>query len=375
MSQTETVRSLRLHARGSLRLDTVQPLPCGPDEVRLKIAYCGICGSDIHEFLGAPIFSPGPGTKNEHTGIGLPVVMGHEMSGTITELGSNVKHLSVGQDVCVNPSLDDRHFGAKSCFSCEGGKTNLCKRWATYGLNASGGGFSDEIVVKDLNCLALPAGVSLKVGALAEPLAVAWHCIRTSGFKAGQSALVLGAGPIGLAILLLLKSWQAEKIFVTEVAEQRMERARQFGADVVINPLQPVSDRGGEGAEKNPVLSTIRESHPDGVDIAFDCSGLQSTLDTGIAAIKPGGTFFNVAIHEKPLQLNLNDIACLEKKLLGGICYLKEDFEQVLEAMASGKIPFEQMITSVVSLDNAIEGGFQSLMKDRAQHVKILIQP
>lgn len=301
--------------------------------------------------------------------------MGHEMSGTITELGSNVKHLSVGQDVCVNPSLDDRHFGAKSCFSCEGGKTNLCKRWATYGLNASGGGFSDEIVVKDLNCLALPAGVSLKVGALAEPLAVAWHCIRTSGFKAGQSALVLGAGPIGLAILLLLKSWQAEKIFVTEVAEQRMERARQFGADVVINPLQPVSDRGGEGAEKNPVLSTIRESHPDGVDIAFDCSGLQSTLDTGIAAIKPGGTFFNVAIHEKPLQLNLNDIACLEKKLLGGICYLKEDFEQVLEAMASGKIPFEQMITSVVSLDNAIEGGFQSLMKDRAQHVKILIQP
>ena len=315
------------------------------------------------------------GKKNEHTGIALPVVMGHEMSGTIVEVGPNVKDLSIGQDVCVNPSLDDRHYGAETCFSCDDGKTNLCKRWATYGLNASGGGFSDEIVVKDINCLPLPAGVSLKVGALAEPLAVAWHSIRTSGFKGGQTALVLGAGPIGLAILLLLRSWRAEKIFITEVTEQRIAHAQKSGADVVINPLQPTSDEVGKGAETNSVLSTIRESHPEGVDVAFDCTGLQTTLDTGIAAIKPGGTFFNVAIHEKPLLLNLNDIACQEKKLLGGICYTKEDFEQVLGAMADGKIPFEQMITSVVSLDNIIEEGFQALIEDRSKHVKILIQP
>ena len=256
--------------------------------------------------------------------------MGHEMSGTVVEVGSNVTMLSIGQEVCVNPSLDDRHYGAKSCFSCDSGKTNLCKRWATYGLNASGGGFSDEIVVRDINCLPLPEGVSLKVGALAEPLAVAWHSIRTSGFKGGQTALVLGAGPIGLAILLLLRSWQAEKIFITEVTQQRITHAQNSGADVVINPLQPTNNGAGKEVETNPVLSTIRETHPEGVDVAFDCTGLQTTLDTGIAAIKPGGTFFNVAIHEKPLLLNLNDIACQEKKLLGGICYTKEDFEQVL---------------------------------------------
>ena len=295
--------------------------------------------------------------------------MGHEMSGTVIEIGSAVKDLDVGQNVCVNPSLDDRHYGAKTCFSCEGGNTNLCKRWATYGLNGSGGGFSDEIVVHQLNCLPLPAGVSLKVGALAEPLAVAWHSIRTSGFKDGQNALILGAGPIGLAILLLLRSWGVQKIFITEVAEQRIMQAKQFGADVVINPLTPVEGIG------NPVLAAIRNVYPQGVDVAFDCTGLQTTLDTGLAAVRPGGTFFNVAIHEKPLQLNLNDIACLEKKLLGGICYTKDDFEKVLESMAEGKIPFEQMITSVISLDNAIEGGFQELIKNRSQHVKILIQP
>jgi (R,R)-butanediol dehydrogenase/meso-butanediol dehydrogenase/diacetyl reductase len=295
------------------------------------------------------------------------------MSGTAIEIGSDVNDLQVGQEVCVNPSLDDRHFGAEACSPCNQGKRNLCKRWATYGLNASGGGFSEEIVVKRMNCLVLPTGVSLKVAALAEPLAVAWHCIRISGFKAGQNVLILGAGPIGLAILLLLRVWNANKIIVTEVAEQRIVQARKFGADKVLNPLQKSAD--SEGEEISSIIAAIREYAVDGVDIAFDATGLQSTLDTGLAAVRPGGTFFNVAIHEKPLELNLNDIATLEKKLMGGICYTNEDFTHVLDAMASGKIPFEQMVTAVVPLSNIIEGGFKELMNNKAGHVKILIQP
>lgn len=297
------------------------------------------------------------------------------MSGTVIEVGPDVNDLQVGQQVCVNPSLDDRHYGVEPCSPCSQGKRNLCKRWATYGLNASGGGFSEEIVVKGMNCLVLPTGVSLKVGALAEPLAVAWHCIRTSGFKAGQNVLILGAGPIGLAILLLLRIWDANKIIVTEVAEQRILQAQKFGADIVFNPLQKSADSHAEGEEDSSTIAAIREYAVDGVDIAFDATGLQSTLDTGLAAVRPGGTFFNVAIHEKPLQLNLNDIATLEKKLMGGICYTNEDFRHVLDAMASGKIPFEQMVTAVVPLSNIIEGGFGELINNKADHVKILIQP
>lgn len=297
------------------------------------------------------------------------------MSGTVIEVGSDVKDFQVGQEVCVNPSLDDRHYGVQACLPCSQGRRNLCKRWATYGLNASGGGFSEEILVKGINCLLLPKGVSLKVGALAEPLAVAWHCIRTSGFEAGQNVLILGAGPIGLAILLLLRVWNANKVLVTEVAEQRIAQARKFGADIVINPLEKAVNGHAEDEENNPVLATVRDYTVDGVDIAFDASGLQSTLDTGLAAVRPGGTFFNVAIHEKPLQLNLNDVAVLEKKVMGGICYTNEDFVHVLDAMASGKIPFEQMITAVVPLRNIIERGFMELMNNKADHVKILIQP
>ncbi|KAK5400784.1 hypothetical protein LTR06_011244 [Exophiala xenobiotica] len=207
------------------------------------------------------------------------------------------------------------------------------------------------------------------VGALAEPLAVAWHCIRISGFQAGQKALILGAGPIGLAILLLLKLWGAEKTIITEVTEERIRQARMFEADMVINPIASI------GATVNPVLAGVAELTRDGVDVAFDCTDLQSTLDTALQAVKPGGTVFNVAIHDKPPALNLNDIAVLEKRLLGGICYTAEDFEAVIAAMASGAIPFEKMVTAVVPLNEVVEGGFQALIKNKAQQVKILIQP
>jgi (R,R)-butanediol dehydrogenase / meso-butanediol dehydrogenase / diacetyl reductase len=231
-------------------------------------------------------------------------------------------------------------------------------------------------VVKAIDCLVLPEGVSLKLGALAEPLAVAWHSIRTSSFQAGQTALVLGAGPIGLAILLLLRVWGASKIAVTEVTTQCTTQARKFGADVVVNPLKPASTNGATiDDSQDPVLSALEGFTGDGVDVAFDATGLQSTLTTGLAAIRLSGTFYNVAIHEKPLSLNLNGIACLEKKLLGGICYPHEDFEQVLAAMAAGEIPCEQMITAVVPLSNAVEGAFMELMNNKAEHVKILIQP
>lgn len=244
--------------------------PCGPDEVRLKIAYCGICGSDIHEFLGGPIFTPPPGEKNPFTGVELPVTMGHEVSGTIVEVGSNVSNLKKGQEVTVNPAMDERHHGLDACNMCLSGKYNICGTSTTYGLSAPGGGFSDEIVIKALNCIVLPKGVNLKVAALAEPLVVAWHCIDISGFKKGQTALISGAGPIGLAILLLLRVLGASKVVITEVIASRMSQAKKFGADVVINPLEKGHDY---------VVAVIQDICEDGVDVAFDATGLQSTLD------------------------------------------------------------------------------------------------
>jgi (R,R)-butanediol dehydrogenase/meso-butanediol dehydrogenase/diacetyl reductase len=352
--------------------------PCGPDEVRLKVAYCGICGTDIHEYLGGPIFCPPLGGQNPHTGLKLPITLGHEFSGTVVEIGSNVKNVRAGQNVAVDPTFDDRHYGLDPCIACQHERYNVCKRWTAYGLSAPGGGIAEEIVVKAMNCMPLPASVSLKVGALVEPLAVAWHAIRLSAFQPGQTALVLGAGPIGLAILMLLRVWGASTIVVTEVTHSRAEQAKKFGADLVINPLDAMARTGKSGtAASDPVKTAVLQMTADqGVDVSFDATGIQSTLDSAITSTKIGGTIFNVAIHEKPLQLHLNDLVFAEKRLLGGMCYTDEDFAGVLDALEKGKIPHvEQMVTSVVPLSNAINGGILELINNKAAHVKILIQP
>lgn len=384
MSQ-HTVTALRYYGPNDLRLESIpsryvtsskslfqmpsliSSSPCGPNEVRVKVAYCGICGSDIHEYLGGPIFSPKPGQRNPWTGVSLPVTLGHEMSGVIVEIGSAVTGLQVGSKISVNPALDDRHHRIDPCTTCQLGKPNICKRFASYGFSAHGGGFASEIVVNAINCIPLPESVSLHVGALLEPLAVAWHCIRMSGFQANQTAVVIGAGPIGLAIVMLLRVQGARHIVVSEVTPSRKRMATQFGADVVVDP----SDK----SIKDPVLSATRKINADGVDVAFDATGLQVTLDTAVEAVRPGGTVFNVAIHEKPLKLNLNDIACFEKRLLGGMSYTMEDFHGVLEALDSGRVPAEDMITSIVPLNEVVQKGFLELINNKAAHVKILIQP
>lgn len=250
------------------------------------------------------------------------------------------------------------------------GKFNICDASATIGLNAPGGGFSDRTIVKAMNCIPLPETVDLKAAALAEPLAIGRHSIISSGFRAGQSALICGAGPIGLAILLLLRVMGASKVIMTEVLESRMAQARRFGADAVINPLSSLA-AGGLGVE-----DTVRQvAGEGGVDIAFDTTGLQSTLDLCIESAKPGGVIFNVAIHKKALSLNLNDLGMREKKLTGGISYLREDFEYVIGLLAEHRLDAEQMVTSVVPLSRAVEGAFDELVHNSGAHTKILIKP
>ncbi|KAH8425402.1 2,3-butanediol dehydrogenase [Aspergillus melleus] len=362
-----TMIALRYYGPKDLRLEQIPSRACRPNEVRVKIAYCGICGSDIHEYLGGPIFPPKAGETNPWTGESLPVTLGHEFSGVIVELGSAVNGLQVGSRVSVNPALDDRHYEVEPCTICQLGKHNICKRYASYGMSADGGGFASEIVVHAISCIPLPESVSLQVGALLEPLAVAWHSIRLSEFQPRQTAVVLGAGPIGLAIVMLLRVWGAGHIVVSETTPSRKRMAMHFGADTVVNPA--------DATEQDRVLLAVREVNADGVDVAFDATGLQATLDTAIAAIRPGGTVFNVAIHERPLQLNLNKLVCFEKRLIGGICYTRDDFAGVLQALVSGKVPAQDMITSIVPLSEVVQRGFLELINHKAAHVKILVEP
>lgn len=343
------------------------------------MAYCGICGTDLHEYLAGPIFVPHQGTKDPHTGAELPVTLGHEFCGTIDEVGADVDGFTIGQKVAVNPAMDDRHHGHQSCEQCLAGCQNRCERLVFYGLSQGQGGFAEHIVVKPVALIALPQNISLKLATLAEPLAVAAHMIRISGFRPRQNVLVLGTGPIGCALIMLLRAKGADVIVASEVAESRAVQAKLFGADVVVNPMGKTSPHDSPteatfGPRDNTVLETVRRTMGAGAHVSFDACGLQSTLDTAIECTKPGGTIFNVAIHDKALSINLNTLVVGEKHLTGGNAYTPEDFEEVMQLLGTHAEQAARLITSVIPLSNAVKGGFHELIDNAASHVKILIE-
>lgn len=292
----------------------------------------------------------------------MPQILGHEFSATIAELGKDVTGFQVGQRVCVNVAMDDRHHGLEVCEVCQQGRPNVCINSTFYGINAKGGGFAEEIVVKPCSLIPLPDNVSLKLAALAEPLAVATHMVRISGFQSGQDALVLGAGPIGSALIFMLKEAGARRVFVSETMESRATQARQMGAERVINPFE------------EDVHAIVKQSMANGVDVAFEACGLQSTLDTAIACVKPGGCIFNVAIHEKPVTINLNLLTLQERRLMAGNAYTAADFQKVIDLLGSRGKEIEAFITHVVPLENAVAGGFDELIQNRSKHNKILVE-
>lgn len=334
--------------------------------MRLKVAYCGICGTDVHEYLGGPILCPPKNAQHPTTGATLPLTLGHEFSGTITELGSEVTGFSVGQKVAINPAMDDRHFGKPDCELCQKGRRNLCTSTAFYGIQHAAGGFADDIVVSPYALVAIPDNVSLKLAALAEPLSVAAHMIRISGFQRDQNAVVLGAGPIGCALTFLLKDAGsgAKNVIVSEVSDARREMATASGADHVVNPL----------SSANAVTSIVRDVMDTGADVTFDAAGLQQTLDTAFAVTKPGGTVFNVAIHETPKTLNMNLLTLPEKKLMAGNAYTAEDYERVIRVLSSRGKEVEKFVTGVVPLEEAVKGGIEELTRPGSRHNKILVE-
>lgn len=242
----------------------------------------------------------------------------------------------------------------------------MCSSSAFYGIQHSAGGFADEIVVSYYALVPIPDNVSLKLAALAEPLAVAAHMIRISGFQRGQNAVVLGAGPIGCALVFLLKDAGsgANRVIVSEVSEARRTTALSSGADHVVDPI----------SSANAVTSMVRDTMGSGADMTFDAAGLQQTLDTAFAVTKPGGTVFNVAIHERPKMLNMNFLTLPEKKLMAGNAYTAEDYDRVIGVLSERGEEVEKFVTGVVPLEQAVKGGIEELMRPGSGHIKILVE-
>jgi len=312
------MRAVRMHWTEDLRVEEVDEPAPGPGEVKIKNAYCGICGSDLH-FYFAPLPDDYDYPQHPLTGAGLPQILGHEFSGTVVALGDGVTEVAVGDRVAVWPV-----YYCGTCAACRQGRYNTCRMIGFHGLDSNGGGMAEYTTIAASKVRLLPASVDLRMGALVEPMAVGWHAVERSGIKAGGAALIAGAGPIGIGLWFALKAKGVTRVLVSEPSPSRRDVIAQLGARV-IDPVQ-----------EDLAAAVARLTSGDGVDAAFDAAGVGPALTSAIPLLTPGGVVVMVAIHERPVDFQPTALVMGETEICGSLAYLPADFDAVIAAMADG---------------------------------------
>ena len=323
------MKSAHYQGNRTFLISDSSPVPPGPGEVLLNVAYVGICGTDVHIYHGAMDARVKP-----------PQIIGHEMSGTVAELGPGVTGLAIGDPVVVRP-LDNR---AET--PADRGHSHICRNLKFIGID-SPGAYQNSWIVPAFAVHKAPAGIDLKLAALTEPLAVACHDVRLGQVKPGELAVVIGGGPIGLLVALVARAGGAT-VILSEVNESRLAFARSLGFEAV-SPL----------STDLPALCRARSSDS-GADIVFEVSGAKAAAATMTDLLAIRGRIVVVAIYPKPVELNLFQFFWKELKLIGARVYEPEDYEKALLLIGKKSLPLDRMITRIEPLDR-IQSAFESL--------------
>jgi (R,R)-butanediol dehydrogenase/meso-butanediol dehydrogenase/diacetyl reductase len=313
----------------------------GPGQALVDVAYCGICGSDLH-FREVPDLFPA-GT-----------VPGHEFSGRIVAVGDGVRGWSAGDRVCVLP------FGqCGECATCRAGNEQVCPYAVPNGVGLGTGrpgAYAGQVVVDERMLFALPDSVDDRAGTLVEPLAVAIRAVDLAAVDPDETALVLGAGPIGLLTALVLHRRGARRVVVCSRNPARGERAAALGLDTI----------------------SIEEVHgipPDGGPLCvFECAGTPAAAGLAVQALRPLGRLLLVGLALAPLDLAAPAIVLKELEIRGVIAYRRAQFQAAIDMLAAGAIPVDDLITEIVPLADA-EAAFQSLTARGSEKVKVLLAP
>lgn len=328
---------------GRFETTDARPQPPAPGEVVIRVAYNGICGTDLHIAQG----------HMDHR-VSMPAVIGHEMSGVIDQVGDGVSGLAPEQPVTVMPL---RWCG--ECAACSAGHQHICQRLDFVGID-SPGALQQLWTVPASIVIPVPDGVDLRHAALAEPLAVAVHDVRRSRLAAGETALVIGGGPIGQLIALVARAVGASVILAEPDADRRAFAEAQ--GSTVIDPLNDdlaaLVDEATAGA---------------GADVVFEVAGTRGTALDATRYARTRGRVVFVAIHPEPVPADLHRIFWRELEVLGARVYEREDFERAIELLAAGEIPAEALITRVVQLEDT-EAAFGALLAAEAMKILVDVQ-
>jgi len=317
--------------------EIADPTP-GEGELVVKVGRCGICGSDLHM------------TEDAAYGCKHGDVLGHEFAGEVVALGKSTTGKKVGDLVSVIP--------LKSCGSCEHCRKGAVQ-WCT-GFGLQGGGYAEYAVTRPNQCVTLPADLTLADGAIIEPLAVALHGINLSGLKTGDKVLVLGAGPIGLAVAFWAKRYGAGRVAVQDISDWQQARALDMGADAfVVDP-------------ENPVESAVQGLGGE-ADIVFECVGILGLIDQAVHQVRPDGTIVLLGLCTKPDTIHTFPMLSRQVKLVTSAFFTVQEYEASLAALEQGAIEPRLLVTDTISLTETPDV-FESLKK-RTKQCKVMIAP
>lgn len=320
------------YAKQDLRIEDVdEPFPLA-GQVKLKNAHVGICGTDLHIYFDPDTCGSDFSKPHPITGRQPPQIVGHEFSGTVVEIGEAVDDLVVGDRVAVFPV-----YNCGTCRACSQGRPASCAAPAAFhGLQSYGGGMATYTTVMSTQCVKLPDSVDLRLGALVEPMAVAFRAVRRAHATAGSRALVIGAGPIGIGLFIALREAGVERVIVSEPNAERRAAIKAVGAEHVVDPTS------------EDLEAVVRElTGGDGVDSVLDAAGVIPALEQGLGLLAPGGTAVVVAVHSYPLTLHPVSLLLGELSITGICAYDRQDFADVIDAMSRGVFDLSGWVTDV----------------------------
>ena len=353
------MRAVRFHCAHDIRVENVpDPTTLGATQMIVKPLWCGICGTDLHEYQAGPIVVPTE--PHPLTGAKAPQILGHEFSAEIVEVGSEVKGVQRGDRISVMPLAS-----CGKCYYCARGLRHLCTTMGCVGLSWDGGGMAEYTVINDYHANKLPDTVSDQQGALIEPAAVALYAVDRGGVTAGSSVLITGAGPIGVLAALACHAAGASQIFISEPNPRRAAKMAEFGvATQIFDPTD------GELVQK---IRDLTEGV--GVDVAIECVGNQHALNTCVDAVRSQGAVVQAGLHVgnatvEPMKWALKDI-----RIEGTWCYPVTIWPRIIGMIANGKLPVEKLIHDLIDADDVVAKGFDALSDKTGDKMKILINP
>ena len=314
------------------------------NEVVIQTRRIGVCGSDIHVFHGL------------HPYTSYPVVQGHEVSGIVAEVGSQVEGLAPGDKVTFTPQVT-----CGKCYPCTHGMYHICESLKVMGFQT--GGAAQEYVAIDADkVLKVPENVTLDQAAMVEPVSVAVRALSRAGEDLqGKNVLVLGAGTIGNLVAQVARAYGAKAVMITDISDYKLDKAKECGIDFAVNP------------DKEDLSEAIlRDFGPDRADLILECVGVQETVTQAIENARKGTTIVVVGVFSEKLEVDLGLVQDRELSLVGTLMYQKQDYQRAIELVASGKLSLDAMITHRFPFEHYLDA-YQTIEEAKDNIMKVMI--